>query len=77
MKNLRYDVIGADIDYGVKLHPQNDMMRLGYNVIKSEPVPIGDCWWFRVENDIENRPGYLHDLKDDFLFSDEQDSSKV
>ena len=53
MKNLMYNLITADLDYGVKLHPQIDMKQLGYEVIKSEPVPIGDCWWFRVKNEIE------------------------
>lgn len=72
MKNLRYDVISADLDYGVKMHPQTDMLRLGYNLIKSEPVMIADCWWFRVSNQISNPPPYIDELPDDFKFSDEK-----
>ena len=48
------------------------MKKLGYEVIKSEPVPIGDCWWFRVENKIKNTPNYLYEMKHDFKFSDER-----
>lgn len=73
MNNYRYDMIGADLDYGIKLHPQEDMMRLGYKLVKSEPVPIADCWWFRTENEIENTPGYLHKMRDSFKFSDEKE----
>lgn len=71
MKNYRYDMIGAYYD-GVKEHPQVQMKNLGYKVIESEPVPIGDCWWFRVENSIKNTPSYLHLMRDDFKFSYER-----
>lgn len=71
MKNYRYDIIGADLDAGVREHPQAQMKKLGYKLIKSEPVPIADCWLFRVENEIENTPSYLIPLNDDCKFSDE------
>lgn len=71
MKNYRYDIIGASLDYGVKEHPQIQMKNLGYKVIKSEPVPIADCWWFRVDNEINKVPGYLYLMSNDFKFSDE------
>ncbi len=71
MKHYRYDLIGAHYD-GVTEHPQAQMKKLGYKVIKSEPVPIADCWWFRVENKIKNTPSYLYEMKHGFKFSDER-----
>ena len=64
-------MIGAFLDYNIQMHPQKDMRRLGFKLLKSEPVSIADCWWFRVENDVEDVPGYLEELPDDFKFSDE------
>lgn len=72
MKNYRYDIIGASYYHGVVNHPQVQMKTLGYEVIKSEPVTIADCWWFRVNNEIENTPDYLYPMDDDFKFSDER-----
>lgn len=43
----------------VREHPQKQMKKLGFNVVKSEPIPIADCWIFEVDNDIENIPEYL------------------
>lgn len=40
MKHYRYYLHQA-FDRGIKEHPQIQMNKLGYNVIKSEPVPIG------------------------------------
>lgn len=71
MKHYRYDVIGAFYS-GIKEHPQKQMKNLGYNVVKAEPVTIADCWWFRVDNEIENVPEYLYSMSDDFKFSDER-----
>ena len=71
MKHYRYDMIGAYREAGVEEHPQEDMKNLGFKVIKSEPVPIADCWWFRVENEIDNLPSYLYPMRDDFKFSNE------
>lgn len=70
MKNYRYSLITADMD-GIKDHPQTQMKKLGAKVIKSEPVSIADCWWFRTENEINPLPKYLYEMKDDFKFSDE------
>lgn len=72
MEHYRYDIIGASVNHGIKVHPQEDMKRLGYEVIKSEPVSIADCWWFRVKNHIEPVPPYLIKMSDDFEFSDER-----
>ena len=71
MKNYRYDMIGATYYYDIINHPQTQMKSLGYEVIKSEPVLAEDCWWFRVSNEIENVPEYLHLMSDDFKFTDE------
>lgn len=71
MKNYKYDLIGADIDCGIKEHPQVQMKKLGVKVIKSEPVPIADCWWFRTETEINPLPKYLREMSDNFKFSDE------
>lgn len=72
MENYLYDIIGANLDAGVTDHPQKVMRDLGYNFVKSEPVPIADCWWFRVTNHIEPVPEFLHRMSDDFKFSDER-----
>lgn len=66
MKNYRYDLIGADLDFGVNEHPQIQMKKLGFNIVKSEPIPIGDCWIFGVDNDIEDVPKYLYRISDDY-----------
>ena len=71
IKNYRYDLICADLEYHVDKHPQVQMKELGFNVIRSEPVPIADCWWFRVDNEIPIPPKYLRELPDTFRFSDE------
>lgn len=71
MKNYRYDIWTA-YEHGIKHHPQVQMNVLGYKVLKAEPVPIADCWWFRVENKIKNTPNYLYPMRDDFRFSDER-----
>lgn len=76
MKHYRYDMIGADLDYHIQEHPQAQMNKLGLKVIKSEPVPIGDCWWFRTENSLSDLPGYLSEMSDDFKFSDEYHEQK-
>ena len=71
MKHYRYDVLGADFDYHIKAHPQDQMELLGFDVVKSEPFPIGDFWFFRVKHKIHELPDYLHELPDDFKFPDE------
>lgn len=69
--NYRYDIISA-YEQGVKEHPQIQMEKLGYKIIKSESVSIGDCWWFRVTNKIRKKPKYLNKMGNDFKFSDER-----
>ena len=71
MKHYRYDMYSASRS-GIKEHPQKQKKNLGNNVFKAEPVTIADCWWFRVDNDIENVPEYLYLMSDDFKFSDER-----
>lgn len=66
---FRYDMIGADIDYGVSVHPQEQMERLGYELVRCEPVPIADCWIFEViKDDSIDPPGYLDRLEGGFDF---------
>lgn len=72
MKNYRYNLITADLDCGIHEHPQVQMKKLGAKVVKYEPVPIGDCWWFRTENEITPLPEYLFEMPDDFKFSGEE-----
>lgn len=48
------------------------MKNLDTKIIKSEPVPIADYWWFRTENEIDPLSGYLTEMSDDFKFSDEK-----
>lgn len=71
MQHYRYDVQLA-FDSGVSEHPQKQMKKLGYDVIKSEPVSIADCWWFRVKSRITDTPCYLTPMDNDFKFSDER-----
>ena len=71
-KNYRYCIITADLDCGVRDHPQKVMRESGYTVIKAEPCSIADCWWFRVDHEIENPPPFLTKMSDDFKFSDER-----
>lgn len=71
MKNYRYSLRGAVL-IGVDKHPQMQMKILGYEVVKSEPCPIADCWFFRTTNEIENQPDYITKLDDDFKFAYEQ-----
>lgn len=63
MKKYRYDLICAGLNYGIKEHPQKQMKKLGFNVVESEPIPIADCWIFEVNNDIDNIPEYLVEVK--------------
>ena len=72
VKNYWYDLIGADLNYGINEHPQRQMRKLGFHFIKSEPVSIADCWWFRVDEEPNIIPGYITRLGDDFKFSDER-----
>ena len=69
--DYRYDLISADIDYGVRIHPQQDLTDRGYKWIKSEPCSIADCWFFRFEEELDNPPAYLQKLSNGFKFADE------
>jgi len=71
IKNYRYDVMGADMFYNVHEHPQVQIKKLGFNIIKAEAVPIADCWWFRSDSEVEELPGYIREMPDDFKFSGE------
>lgn len=71
MMNYRYDLIGASL-LGVEEHPQTQMRKLGYKIIKSEPFTISDCWVFRVSNEIKDIPTYLTLVRSDFKFTDEE-----
>lgn len=73
MYNYRYDLIGADLDYNIKKHPQQDLIDRGYKWIKCEPCSIADCWFFRFENELNNCPQYLERISDKFTFSDEKE----
>lgn len=72
IKNYCYDLISAHLDYHVDKHPQLQMKELGFHVIKSEPVPIADSWWFRVDNEVSVVPKYLRELPETFRFSGER-----
>lgn len=46
--NLRaifYDLIAADVNFGVREHPQKQMRELGIHLIKAVPESIADGWW--------------------------------
>lgn len=63
IKNLGYDMIGAGKS-NIYNHPQKQMQKLGLHYIKCEPVPIADCWWFRIDNYEETMklPKYIYIL---------------
>lgn len=61
MVDVRYDVLGAMFS-NVVLHPQDDMKQLGFTVVRSEPVPIADCWIFRVEDYDFPIPDYIKEI---------------
>jgi hypothetical protein len=55
---VRYDMIGV-FQAGIKMHPQEHMKQMGYKLLGSEPIPIGDCWIFDVESIIEPLSEFL------------------
>lgn len=71
MKNFYYSVIGAGYA-GIYEHPQTWMEALGFHLVKSEPVSVADCWWFRCDEYPEINFDYIKELPDDFKFSDER-----
>lgn len=58
MKVLRLDLIGL-YQAGITLHPQEYMKSLGYKYTNSQPEPIGDCWFFEVDEIKEPLPPAL------------------
>lgn len=50
-------------DAGGKLHPQEQMRKLGYKVIGAVPQSMYDSWWFTVEDFIEPLPPYLSKIE--------------
>ncbi len=71
MSNIRYfsyDVIGANFEYGVKEHPQKQMINLGFTLLYSVPEPIADCWIFKTSGGPSEVPGYLEELDKSYKF---------
>ena len=64
MKEVIYKLFVA-YDCGITEHPQEQMEKLGYKVIKAEPQTLGECWFFWVEDYIEPMPGYLIKVKEE------------
>lgn len=58
MVKLRYDIAKAE-ERGVKVHPQMDMINMGYEPEKAKPDPSTNSWLFEVEEVIEPLPVYL------------------
>lgn len=44
LKAIRYDIMTAHIDCGIRKHPLKDMESLRINLIAAVPETIGDCW---------------------------------
>lgn len=57
-KQYRYSMFTAD-EEGIHVHPQQQMINLGFKLLDAVPITIADCWLFTVENDIESIPNYL------------------
>lgn len=77
IKNLKYDFI-RESRWCIKnnqlpMHPQHRMEDLGLHYTKSEPCPLADGWFFRVDNYEENMelPEFIIILSDEFRFADE------
>lgn len=68
---VRYDMIGAAIEYHIKDHPQTNMKKMGYKVTNCEPITIADCWIFEVEELIKPLAPYLHVIKSDYFSKEE------
>lgn len=65
-------MLEANYYYGIDAHPQRQMQILGASIIKSEPCPVADSWFFRCDHKMQFVPGFIHELSDDFKFSDEK-----
>ena len=53
-------------EMGVRGHANQQMIKLGYNVIAGVPQSMGDCYWYTVEKLIEPLPEYLRVIEYDF-----------
>ena len=71
MQNLKYNLLDAYAN-GVFENPFDVMWKLGFDIIKSEGVPVYDCIWVRIKNSVDKLPPYIECLPDDFKFSDER-----
>lgn len=77
--NYRYDILSASLDESITEHPYLQMklvledLNIDAHIIKSEPVSIGDCWWFRTNKHLpkDKLPIYITELPSDFKFSGE------
>lgn len=63
MRTIKYDVITAIIDYGVNMHPQTQMMMLGFEVEGYRQDPEHGCWWFEVSNRVGGLPEYVEEVE--------------
>lgn len=74
---LWYSLLEAQM-CGIFEHPQKQMEKLGFNILKSEPVPMLDGWEFVVEKIIEPLPIYLEEIKtNDKDFSNNQGYNRM
>ena len=71
LKNYRYNVTEAGLLYGIETHPQLQIKNLGFHIVKAEPCTVAESWFFRTDSLVQNIPNYIHELQDDFKFSDE------
>lgn len=58
MKKIRYDLISA-YNSGIDKHPQINMKELGYIILHVEPIPMGDCIIYEVEEIKYPLPKYI------------------
>jgi hypothetical protein len=61
MKKLRYCLQTA-YESGAEERPYNVMINLGYEIISTEPIPIGSCVIFEVKEIISPLPKYLKEV---------------
>lgn len=61
LRQVWYDLIDASLNYGIDIHPQLDMRRLGIDIIASVPESIADGWNFLTDYQGE-LPGYITEV---------------
>ena len=64
-----YDIVKAELEYGVRVIAPIKMKQLGFTVIKSEPDAVDDVWWFATENTICKYPPYINQLNNEIKFT--------